>query len=152
MLSKINDIVAGFISILKGLAVTGKNMLKKPVTIQYPFEKPVMTEKFRGLVDLYPEKCIACSQCVKICPTAALDLTATTNPETKKRFLGAFSYNGELCCFCGLCQEVCPTAAMYLNKCYEVAYYKHGDLTKIDLLKADKYQHLTPPKVKGLKK
>lgn len=151
MFTKINDMASGFVSILKGLAVTGKNMFRKPVTIQYPFEKPAMTARFRGLVDLYPEKCIACSQCVKICPTAALALETTTNPETKKRAAAVFTYNGELCCFCGLCQEVCPTAAMYMNKCYEVAYYAHDDLTKIDLLKVDKYAHLAPPKVKEQK-
>jgi NADH-quinone oxidoreductase subunit I len=152
MFKNINDIAAGFVSILKGLAVTGKNMFRKPVTIQYPFEKPAMTERFRGLVDLHPGKCIACGQCVKICPTAALSLETSVNPETKKKFPGVFTYNGELCCFCGLCHEVCPTAAMYMNKCYEVAYYTHDDLTGIDLLKEDKYVHLAPPKLKELKK
>lgn len=151
MCQKVYDIVAGVVSILKGLGVTGKNMFRKAVTIEYPFEKPTMTARFRGLVDLHPEKCIACFQCVKICPTAALQLEATINPETRKKFPGVFTYNEELCCFCGLCQEVCPTAAMYLNQCYEVAYYRHDDLAKIDLLKADKYVHLAPPKVKELR-
>jgi len=151
MFKKINDIVTGFISILKGLGVTGQNMFRKPVTIQYPFEKPAMTDRFRGLVDLYPEKCIACFQCVRICPTAALQLEAATHPETKKKFPGAFFYNGELCCFCGLCQDVCPTSAMYMGKCYEVSYYQHADLTKVDLLKTDKYVHLVPSKMKGVK-
>ncbi|MEI8011795.1 MAG: NADH-quinone oxidoreductase subunit I [Candidatus Omnitrophota bacterium] len=152
MCQSVNNIITGFMSILKGLGVTGKNMFRKAVTIQYPFEKPVMTERFRGLVDLHTDKCIACSQCVKICPTAALQIEAATNPETKKKFPGVFTYNEELCCFCGLCQEVCPTAAMYLNTCYEVAYYSHDEVTKIDLLKADKYVHLAPPKMKELKK
>jgi NADH-quinone oxidoreductase subunit I len=152
MFKAIKNIIDGFISILKGLGVTGRSMFKKPVTIQYPFVKPPMTERFRGLVDLYPEKCIACSQCVKICPTAALTLQGAMNPETKKRVPTVFTYNEELCCFCGLCQEVCPTQAMYLNKCYEVAYYAHSELSKIDLLKADKYVALTPPSPKKGKK
>lgn len=148
MFKMINDIIVGFISILKGLAVTGKNMFRKAETLQYPLEKPVMTDAFRGLVDLHPEKCIACSQCVKICPTAALDLTAVMNPETKKRAISSFSYNGELCCFCGLCQEVCPTAAMYLNKCYEAAYYDHKDIIKVDLLDPGKYARFSRPEGK----
>lgn len=147
MCKVIRDITVGIASILKGLAVTGKNMFRRPVTMPYPFEKPVMADRFRGLVDLYPEKCIACSQCVKICPTAALKLTVSTNPETKKRVPGTFLYNGEWCCFCGLCQEVCPTAAIFMNHCYEVAYDKHEELTAIDLLRSGKYVHLVPPAI-----
>lgn len=142
MFKVIKDIILGSLSIYKGLAVTGRNMFRKAETLQYPAEKPVMTDKFRGLVDLHPEKCIACSQCVKICPTAALELSAAVNPETKKRALTAFTYKAEICCFCGLCQEVCPTAAIYLNQCYEAAYHEHKDLSAVDLLKGDKYSFL----------
>jgi NADH-quinone oxidoreductase subunit I len=111
-----------------------------------------MPERYRGLVDLIPEKCIACSQCVKICPTAALQLGSVMNPETKKREPCTFVYNSELCCYCGLCGEVCPTSAMFLNKCYEAAYYKHTDMTAIDLLAKDKYGHLSSPKSRETKK
>lgn len=152
MIGMLINIVRGFISILKGLAVTGRNMFRGALTLPYPAQRPVMTERFRGLVDLYPEKCIACSQCVRICPTAALDLVAAVNAETKKRVLSAFTYNGELCCFCGLCQEVCPTSAIYLNQCYEAAYYDHKDFVRINLLNGGKYDHLARPVTKGKKK
>ncbi|MBF0593609.1 MAG: NADH-quinone oxidoreductase subunit I [Candidatus Omnitrophica bacterium] len=146
MFKMITYVFSGLLSILKGLGITWNNMFRKAVTLQYPLQKPVMTERFRGLVDLIPEKCIACSQCVKICPTAALDLTSAVNPETKKKSPCTFVFNGELCCFCGLCQEVCPTSAIFLNNIYEAAYYKHEDMLKIDLLKVDKYAHLAPKK------
>ena len=79
-----------------------------------------MTAAYRGLVDLYPEKCISCLQCTKICPTAALDLTAEINPETKKKVLKTFTFNEELCCSCGLCEEVCPEEAIFLRNDYAI--------------------------------
>ncbi len=136
------DFFQGVLSILKGFVVTGRSMFRKPVTIEYPLKKAVMTERFRGMADLRPEKCISCMQCVRICPTAALDLVSVMNPETKKKVLQSFCFNAELCCFCGLCQEVCPTKAIFLNAVYEVAYYKRSDVTSIDLMKPDKYAHV----------
>ncbi len=152
MLKEIYQILIGFLSILKGLGVTWKNIFRKPVTMEYPLDKPVMTAKHRGLVDLIPDKCIACLQCSKICPTAALVVSGIMNPETKKRAPDKFVYNTELCCFCGLCEEICPTSALFMNKCYEIACYQHADLTPIDLLRSNKYQHLTSPRTRERKK
>jgi NADH-quinone oxidoreductase subunit I len=128
-------------SIFKGFKVTFKNVLKKPVTLQYPFEKQPMTERFRGLVDLVPEKCVICYQCVKICPSAALDLEHSVG-EDKKKTITKFTFNGELCCFCGFCEEICPTSAMKMNKMYEVSYFNHRDLININLLDPGKYKAL----------
>ena len=136
------DIWQGIVSIFKGFVVTGRSMFRKPVTIQYPLQKAAMTQRFRGMADLRVEQCISCLQCVRICPTAALDLTSVTNPETKKKALESFCFNAELCCFCGLCQDVCPTKAIFLNALYEVAYYKRSDVTAIDLMAPDKYAHV----------
>ncbi len=140
-----------FYSILKGFKVTFKNMFKKPVTLDYPRKKQPMKERFRGMVDLYPEDCVICYQCIKICPTAALDLAHKVK-EDKKKEITLFDFNAELCCFCGLCEEICPTDAIFLNKMYEVSYYDHKDMLKIDLMNNDKYkqvggQKLEPKKV-----
>ncbi|MBF0618553.1 MAG: NADH-quinone oxidoreductase subunit I [Candidatus Omnitrophica bacterium] len=135
------EIIDGTASIFKGLAVTGKNMFRRPVTIEYPFKKAAMTERFRGLVDLDPKKCIGCFQCVKICPTAALSLTTTMDPTTKSRTPKTFCFNGEICCFCGFCAEVCPVGAIGMNKRYEVAYFKRDAFSAIDLMRPEKYDH-----------
>ena len=136
MLGKtLNDILG----IFKGLAVTGKNMFRPNVTVEYPLHKAPMTSRFRGMVDLAPAKCISCSQCVKICPTAALALTAPVDPETKKKLLKTFTFNAELCCYCGLCAEVCPTKAVTMNHLYEVVTFDRKDLASIDLMSLAKY-------------
>lgn len=146
MIKCFKDLIVGFISLIKGLIVTLKNLLSHAITLQYPTQKQPMTEKFRGLVDLYPEKCIVCYQCVKICPTGCLTITHTENPE-KKKSLSNFKYNMELCCFCGLCEQVCPTSAIYMGKIYEIATYGHEKLY-IDLLNPEKYVEWANPTVK----
>lgn len=140
------NIIVGFLSLIKGLLVTLKNALRRAVTIQYPTQKLPMTERFRGLVDLRPEKCIMCYQCIKICPTGCLAITHKESPEKKKE-LTAFKYNMELCCFCGFCDQACPTQAIYMDKIYEIAAYDHEKL-HIDLLNSEKYREWLNPTVK----
>ncbi len=143
-----NHIKFFFLSILSifiGLKVTLKNLFAPAITLQYPREKQPMKGNFRGMVDLIPPACVVCYQCVKICPTAALDLghKQTVGEDQKKKLeITKFIFNGELCCFCGLCAEICPTDAMYMNKMYEVSVYAHEDINNIDLMDPQKYKHL----------
>lgn len=146
MIKYFKNIASGAISLIKGLVITFKNMFCPKITLQYPRERQPMAERFRGLVDLRVEKCIACSQCVRICPTGCLSLASKLSEE-KKKTLESFKYNIELCCFCGLCEQVCPVSALYLNKIYEVTSYNHQDLY-IDLLNSLKYVKFVNPAVK----
>ena len=52
--------------LLKGMAVTGRYMFARKITVQYPDEKTTQSPRFRGLHALrrYPngeERCIACT-------------------------------------------------------------------------------------------
>lgn len=140
MIRPIKNIYLAVKSLIIGHVVTLKNLFAKKVTLQYPTEKMPMKDRFRGLVDLYPEKCVVCYQCVKICPTAALDLGHKYDVvnEKKKLAIEKFRYDIELCCFCGLCAEICPTEAMVMSKLYEVSTYGHAE-NKIDLMDPKKY-------------
>lgn len=140
------DILTGIWSLLKGLYITSKNLVTPAVTLQYPKKKDVMTERFRGFVDLRAEKCIACYQCVKICPTGCLALTHKQTADMKK-VPETFTCNLELCCYCGLCEQVCPTSAIYLNKLYELTSYDHEKL-HVNLLNSEKYREWAVPPTK----
>ncbi len=145
MINYLKNIFVAVYSIFKGMNVTIKNFFAPTVTLNYPLQKQKMNEEFRGMVDLIPEKCVVCYQCIKICPVAALDLrhVQTVTPENKKKLeITKFTFNGELCCFCGLCEEICPTEAIYLNKMYEVSAFSHDDINNIDLMVEGKYKHL----------
>jgi NADH-quinone oxidoreductase subunit I len=141
---KIKVLCLGFISLLIGMKVTIRNFFSPPVTLDYPSQKRPMTANFRGMVDLKPEACVICYQCIKICPTAALYLShkQTVEDGKKKNEITKFTFNAELCCFCGLCDEVCPTDAIFMNKMYEVSAYAHEQILNIDLMDANKYTHL----------
>lgn len=135
----------GFISLLIGMRVTIRNFFAPSVTLDYPRKKRPMTANYRGMVDLKPEACVICYQCIKICPVAALDLThkQVTVEQKKKNEITKFTYNAELCCFCGLCDEICPTDAIFMNKQYEVSMYGH-DMLNIDLMEPNKYKFVNP--------
>ena len=59
--------------LVSGMWLTLKYMFKKPVTINYPYEKGPLSPRFRGEHALrrYPngeERCISCKLCEVICP------------------------------------------------------------------------------------
>jgi NADH-quinone oxidoreductase subunit I len=136
MIRFLRNTIQGAWSLIQGMIITSKNLITPAVTLQYPDKKETMNERFRGLVDLDPPKCIACYQCVRLCPTGCLYL-AHEQVEQKK-IPKTFTFNMELCCFCGLCEQACPTRAIYLNKIYEIAT-THREPLHIDLLDPEKY-------------
>jgi NADH-quinone oxidoreductase subunit I len=146
MINYLKKLILGSLNLIKGLIVTFKNLVSRAITIQYPTQKLPMSNRFRGLVDLNPQKCIMCSQCVKICPTDCIALTQEVMPENKKK-LKSFQYKMELCCFCGMCAQVCPTAAIYMNKIYEIASFDRRELV-INLLDPEKYAQWAYPSVR----
>ncbi len=143
---KVKVLYLGCISLLIGMKVTIKNYFAPAVTLNYPFKKKAMTANYRGMVDLKPDACVICYQCIKICPSAAIDLAHRQMmvQDKKKNVITKFTYNAELCCFCGLCDEICPTDAIFMNKLYEVSAFSHGPILNIDLMGLDKYAHLVP--------
>ena len=118
-----------FIDILKGLAVTWKYTYSKVYTEQYPTEKPLVAERYRGAPRLNndPETgetlCIACDLCAEVCPEDLIVVGSTRDPESRKKVLTTYTFDTSRCLFCGLCQEVCPTNAIELTQDFELATY-----------------------------
>lgn len=125
----------GVMSLPQGMMVTLKYFLKRPVTMQYPDQKWVMPARYRGVVSLIFDKntgkhrCIACKNCVKICPNYSLAIETAVG-EDKKWFPKTFTLELGQCMFCGLCVEICPTKALEMNKEYELATYTREELTR----------------------
>jgi len=57
----------------QGFAVTLDHLNRLPITIQYPYEKIVSSERFRGRIHFEFDKCIACEVCVRVCPNIQFD-------------------------------------------------------------------------------
>ena len=104
--------------ILGGLKITARNMLKPPVTLQYPDERPVIPEGYRGVPTLVKdpagrEKCVSCQLCEFVCPPKAIRITPGEIPADSpnahvEKAPKEFEINMLRCIYCGLCQEVCP--------------------------------------------
>ncbi len=112
----------------QGLSVTFDHMRRRPVTVQYPYEKLIPSERFRGRIHFEYDKCIACEVCVRVCPINLPVVDWEFNKETKKKKLKHYSIDFGVCIFCGNCVEYCPTNCLSMTEEYELAAYDRHEL------------------------
>ncbi len=117
--------------LLKGMAVTGRHMFARKITVQYPEEKTPQSFRFRGLHALrrYPngeERCIACKLCEAVCPAMAITIESAeredANGQTSRRTT-RYDIDFNKCIFCGFCEEACPVDAIVETRVFEY----HGE-------------------------
>lgn len=111
--------------LVSGFAMTLKYMFKKPVTINYPYEKGPLSPRFRGEHALrrYPngeERCIACKLCEAICPAQAISIEAEEREDGSRRTT-RYDIDMTKCIYCGFCQEACPVDAIVEGPNFEFA-------------------------------
>lgn len=111
------------IELLRGMAITGKSLFKRKITIQYPEEKTPLSPRFRGLHALrrYPngeERCIACKLCESVCPAMCITIDSEERADGSRR---TTRYDIDLfkCIYCGFCEEACPTDAIVMTRFFE---------------------------------
>jgi len=117
-------------AIIGGFKVTLRHFFKKKVTMEYPEEKWVVPEGYRGAPYLVKDqegrtKCVSCQLCEFVCPPKAIRILppgpavdpTTGNVEKRPK---EFEINMLRCIFCGYCQEVCPEEAIFLMKDYSL--------------------------------
>ncbi len=112
----------------QGLAVTFDHMRRRPVTVQYPYEKLIPSERYRGRIHYEFDKCIACEVCVRVCPINLPVVDWVMNKETKKKELRNYSIDFGACIFCGNCVEYCPTNCLSMTEEYEMAAFDRHSL------------------------
>lgn len=112
----------------------------RPVTVQYPDEKPYLAPRYRGRIILSrdpdgEERCVACYLCAVACPVDCISLQATEE-EDGRRYPAFFRINFSRCIYCGYCEEACPTYAIQLTPDFEMGEYDRQNLVyeKEDLL------------------
>jgi len=126
--------------LLKGLALTGRYMLSRKITIQYPEEKTPQSPRFRGLHALRryangEERCIACKLCEAVCPALAITIESDMGADGTRR---TTRYDIDLfkCIYCGFCEEACPVDAIVETRLHEYHMENRGEniMTKDKLL------------------
>ena len=118
--------------LLKGMALTGRYLFARKITIQYPEERTPQSPRFRGLHALrrYPngeERCIACKLCEAVCPAMAITIESEQREDNTRR---TTRYDIDLtkCIFCGLCEESCPVDSIVETRVFDYHGEQRGDL------------------------
>ncbi len=111
-----------------GITVTFDHLKRRPVTVQYPYEKLIPSERYRGRIHYEFDKCIACEVCVRVCPINLPVVDYVMNKETKKKELRNYSIDFGACIFCGNCVEYCPTNCLSMTEEYELATFDRHNL------------------------
>lgn len=142
-MSSINEyfssIGKGLVSLVKGMQVTGKELITKKVTECYPENRATqqIPERFRATLTLKDvdghHKCIGCKICQMNCPngTITLQTKMIDLPDgKKKRVLDKYLYDLGSCTFCMLCVTTCPQDALEFSNDFEQSVFQREALVK----------------------
>ena len=133
--------------LLRGMALTGRNLFAHKITVQFPEEKTPQSPRFRGLHAQRryangEERCIACKLCEAVCPAMAIKIESEQRDDGTRRTT-VYDIDLTKCIFCGFCEEACPVDAIVETRILEYCGEQRGDLyyTKEKLLAVgDKYE------------
>lgn len=127
-----------FPEIFRGLMVTGyrfwRNLivhtlhlfglaknLRAAVTVQYPEERLLYAETFRGrhrltLKEDGAVKCTACFLCATACPAECIYIEAGEYPDhSVEKYPVRYEIDTLRCIYCGFCVEACPCDAIRMD-------------------------------------
>ena len=120
------------LELLSGMALTFRYMFRPAATLNYPYERNILSPRFKGEHALrrYPngeERCIACKLCEAICPAQAITIEAEPRDDGSRRTT-RYDIDMTKCIYCGLCEEACPVDAIVEGPNLEFATETRGEL------------------------
>ncbi|HEX6517322.1 MAG TPA: NADH-quinone oxidoreductase subunit I [Nocardioidaceae bacterium] len=124
--------------LLKGLAVTLRQMTRRSVTAHYPDAMPQLPPRSRGVIALIEENCTVCMLCARECPAWCIyidshkdTIPATTEggKDKQRNVLDRFAIDFSICMYCSICIEVCPFDALHWSPEFEYSELDIRDLT-----------------------
>lgn len=135
-----SSLFKGLYSLIKGMEVTGKELVTKKVTEQYPENRDTLqiSERFRATLQfVYDEegfhKCTGCRTCERNCPNGTIQITTkmVDLPNGKKKMkLEKYMYDLGSCTFCDLCVLSCPFKAIEFSNDFEQSVFRREALVK----------------------
>ena len=138
MPSIIREVAETFSTLAQGFSVTFRNMFRKTVTENYPYEPVHFQPRYRGIHVLHRdenglEKCVGCFLCAAACPANCIYIEAAENTDVERisageRYASVYNIDYSRCIFCGYCVEACPTDAITHGHGFELATYDINSL------------------------
>jgi NADH-quinone oxidoreductase subunit I len=124
--------------VVQGLAITTRHFLRNltlhvlhlfglardrraAVTTQYPEERKVYSEGYRGVhrLTLKPDasvRCTACFLCATACPAKCINIEAGEHPDPEiEKYPVRYEIDTLQCIYCGMCVEACPCDAIRMD-------------------------------------
>ncbi len=126
MVQYFTNIYEAVSSAFVGMGITIKHIWTKPVTLQYPDERQVLPDRFRGFVFNDTTKCDACGICAKACPVDCIYIE--TDGKAKDRFMTRYSIDFNKCIWCSLCTENCHADSISMSHDYDHSVYLRDSL------------------------
>jgi len=107
-----------------------RTAVSPPVTEEYPFGPAVVSERFRGRLDIDPVKCTGCGVCEIVCPASVITMVPTGKRKVGEREIEVKKPIFDLytCISCGQCVEDCRFDALWLTKTFELAVFDKQSL------------------------
>jgi len=102
-----------------------QGLFSKPSCAMYPVVPSEAAEGYRGRIKFYPEKCIACGMCIRVCAAGAIT-DAVEEIEEGKKITKTFNMGS--CTFCNTCADFCHEKAIELTRDYHMIATKEEDL------------------------
>ncbi len=134
------EVGQGIRSLVKGMEVTGKELVTPKITECYPENRATLQigDRFRAELTLKYDsegnhKCIGCGICQMNCPNGTIQLKTkmVDLPDgKKKRKLDKYMYDLGSCTFCMLCVTTCPQNALEFSNDFEQAVFTRDKLVK----------------------
>jgi NADH-quinone oxidoreductase subunit I len=127
------EIFYGGLSLIEGMAVTGRRLFRPLVTVQYPRKRIPLSAVYRGHIELKifeesrTHKCIVCLNCEKTCPSGVIQVQGVKEKEKGPKTLTHYVIDFSKCSLCGLCVEICPTQTLQYSKEYELVGTTRSD-------------------------
>lgn len=157
-----SNLGSGIASLVKGMQVTGKELVTPKITEKYPENRETVhvPERFRAILNLKYDaegrhKCIACGICERNCPNGTIKLTTKivdTPDGKKKKKLERYQYDLGSCTFCQLCVVNCPQDALeFLNDFEQAVFTRDKLVKKLNYLPEPPEPELTPEQIAAIK-
>lgn len=102
-------------------------LFSKSSCAMYPAVPSEAAPRYRGRIAFYPDKCIACGMCERVCAGGAIT-TTTEHISDEEGDKITRTFNLGSCTFCSHCADFCSTHAIELTGDYHMVATKEEDL------------------------